>query len=257
MKIIDPAKVRIVDLSTPYDWHNSIAQYPVAKEMGLFRLGWTFTLPRDGFYMSEFTLGCHIGSHMDAPMHWVKEHEKTGKYYTLDDIPLEQLYGEAVVLDIPKGPGAQGIHAEDFERASRGLEVKEGDIVLVHTGWGRYFEADPKNNYYMFQQGPGLDLDGAQWLIEKKIKAYGQDTIGTQRKKYSFYLSDEEKNSPIAYQDRTEPVHHLMLKNDIVLLEHLYNLDKIVGRRVTCGFFPLNLLGVEASPIRALAFLED
>ncbi len=259
LRIIDPAKVRIVDLSTPYDWQYSSPTYPVAKDLRLYQLSWTFTLPRDGFYMSEYVLGCHIGSHMDTPMHWVRKADYTGKYYALDEVPLEALYGETVCFDIPKGPGAQGIHAEDFEKACKdqNLEVKEGDIVLVHTGWGRYFHDEPKNNYYIYQQCPGLDLDGAEWLVRKKIKGYGQDTMGTQCKDHSFYLTESEKKSGEAYISHIEPVHHKMLENDILLFEHLYNLDKIKGRRVICGFFPLPLVGVEASPIRALAFLED
>lgn len=259
MRIVDPDKVRIVDLSTPYDWDLSTPTYPVAKDLRLYQLRWTFTLPRDGFYMSEYTLGCHVGSHMDTPKHWVRKNEYSGKHYTLDQVCLETLYGETVVLDIPKGAGAQGIHADDFEKACRNqnLGVKEGDIVLVHTGWGRYFHDEPKNNYYLYRECPGLDLDGAQWLIEKKIKAYGQDTMGTQARAYAFYLTEAEKASGQSYLDHIEPLHHLMLRNDIVLFEHLYNLDKIKGRRVICGFFPLPLVGNEASPIRALAFLEE
>ncbi len=260
MKIIDPAKVKIIDLSTPYDWQYSTPTYQVAKDLKLYQLKWTFTLPRDGFNMSEYLLGCHIGSHMDTPKHWVRESEYTGKYYALDDVPLEALYGETVVLDIPKGAGAQGICADDFEKACKeqNLEVKEGDIVLVHTGWGHYMHDDPKNNFYFYSDGPGLDLDGGEWLISKKIKGYGQDTMGTQcKRETSFYLTEPEKASGQSFISHVEPIHHLVLKNDILLFEHLYNLDKIKGRRVICGFFPLPLVGSEASPIRALAFLEE
>jgi kynurenine formamidase len=49
----------------------------------------------------------------------------------LDDIPLDWLYGETVVLDIPKAE-KEPISAEGFENATP--EIKEGDIVLVHTG---------------------------------------------------------------------------------------------------------------------------
>lgn len=258
--IVDPAKVKIIELSTPYDSRYSTPTYPVAKDLRLYQFGWTFTLPRDGVYMSEYVLGCHVGSHMDTPMHWVRKSEYTGEFYTLDAVPLETIYGETVCFDIPKGPGSLGIHAEDFEKACKeqNLEVKEGDIVLTHTGWGHYMHEDPKNNYYFYQEGPGLDLDGADWLVDKKIKAYGQDTMGTQcKRETSFYLTEAEKHSGQSYIGHIEPIHHRMLENDILLFEHLYNLDKIAGRRVICGFFPLPLVGTEASPIRALAFLEE
>ena len=219
-----------------------------------------FTVPRDGRYTSEFTMCAHMGTHVDAPMHVFSREKKKGKYY-LGDIPLDQLYGETVVLDIPKGeeePYGAPITAADLEKASKvskELEVMAGDIVLVHTGWGRYFEEDPKTGYYIFFKGPGLDIGGAEWLVKKRIKAYGQDTIATQYKKYIFTPTREELDRGV--RPNAEPVHKMLLANDIVLIEHLYNLDKIAGRRVTCGFFPLPFKDIEASPIRAVAFLEE
>ena len=259
MKVIDPDEVkRIVDLTTPYDWQYSTPTYPVAKDLRLYELRWTFTMPRDGVYMSEATLGAHVGSHLDTAFHWVRKDEYHGKWYTLDQVPLEAFVGSTVCLDIPKGIG-DGIHAVDFERAceEQGLEIQPGDQVLVHTGWGKKFHEEPHNNYYLFWKGPGLDVDGAEWLVEKKIRGYGQDTMGTQVKYRSFYLTEAEKQSGHSYQDHREPVHHLMLENDIFLYEHLYRLDQIAGKRVFCVFMPLRLEDIEASPIRALAFLTE
>lgn len=176
---------------------------------------------------------------------------KEGIFY-VEDIPLEQLYGEAVVLDMPKGE-MESITAKDFENAA--LEIRAGDIVLVHTGWGRFDEKERKNWHYAFYKRPGLDVDGAEWLVNKKIKAYGQDTVGTQSRKYSFVRDEKAQEAGIIR--RIEPVHTLLLKNNVILLEHLTNLDKVVNRRIMVGFFPLPLKGVEAAPMRALAFLEE
>jgi kynurenine formamidase len=251
-------KVKLIDLSTPYDKDYSVPQPPF-DHAGL-EIEHVKTPPRDGVYSSKFTITCHYGTHMDAPMHMFSREEKKGKYY-LGDIPLEQMYGETVVLDIPKGveePYGAPITAADLEKAtkaSKELEIREGDIVLVHTGWGRYFVEDPKSGPYIFYKGPGLDIDGAEWLVTKKIKAYGQDTIGTQYKKYQFFPTKEELIRGV--KPSGEPVHKILLGHDIILLEHLYNLDKIKGRRVICGFFPLPFVDIEASPIRAVAFLEE
>jgi kynurenine formamidase len=260
MVTLNILKVRIIDLSTPYDMEWSVPQYPYVTEKGLLKIWFTNTFPHDGFVDTAFTLGSHVGTHIDAPMHWCRRHEKKGMY-TLDEIPLEQLFGETIVWDIPKKPvlpHGEPITAGDFEKANEILPVREGDIVLVHTGWGRYFYEEPKHLKYIHSKGPGLDLSGAEWLVKKKIKAYGQDTMGTQfRGKYSFYLSEEEKEAGVAPIDHIEPVHHLLLMNDIVLIEHLCNLDKVAGRRIIAGFFPLPFKGVEGSPVRALAFLEE
>ena len=242
--------MRLVDLTTPYDGEYKCAQpfFPGIKN----ELIWVYTFPRDGFYSTEIHINCHVGTHMDSPMHVLSREEKKGMYY-LGDIPLEQLYGETVCWDIPKGE-LEPITAADFEKANKEqLPVKEGDILLIYTHWGHYYFT--KNANYLFNMCPGLELDGAEWCISKKIKAYGQDTIGTQYKEHSFLQSDEMWKA--GTKETGESVHRLMLSHDIVLFEHLTNLDKIAGRRVTCGFFPLPLQDREGAPMRAIAFLED
>ncbi len=242
-------KVKIIDLSTPFDFDWSVPQLPHADPY--HRMYFISTKSKDGFYTTFFSLTTHSGTHIDAPMHRFSRSEKQGKYF-LEDWPLEQLYGETVVLDMPKGE-LEPITAKDFENAK--MEIKEGDIVLVHTGWGKYFEKEPKNSYYCFAKCPGLEVDGAEWLIKKKIKAYGQDTIGTQFKTHSFFLDEKSRNAGIPWNP--EPVHDLMLKNDIVLIEHLTNLDRVAGKRIIAGFFPLPFKGIDGCPVRALAFIEE
>ena len=245
--------MKMLDLSTPFDFEFSVPQPPFITERKLSELRYTNTFEDSGFIDTELTLSSHAGTHVVAPMMVFSRREKQGKY-ALGDIPMEQLYGWTVVLDIPKGELAP-ITAGDLEKASSNLEVKAGDIVLVHTGWGRYFVDEPKNGDYLYNKHPGLEIDGAEWLVKKKIKAYGQDTMSVQCAKYSLFPSAEEKNSGVVRH--AEPIHRLLLQNDIVLIEQLCNLDKIAGRRVICGFIPLPIVDREASPVRAIAFLDS
>ncbi|MFC2062835.1 cyclase family protein [Chloroflexota bacterium] len=242
---------KIIDLSTPFDSDWSVPEYPGID--AYHKLYFNKTRPKDGSYSAVFTLTSHSGTHIDAPMHRFTKKEKKGKYY-VDDWPLEQLYGETVVLDMPKGE-LEPITAHDFEQSK--IEIKAGDIVLVHTGWGKYFQEEPKNCDYLYTKRPGLEVDGAEWLIKRKIKAYGQDTLGTQYPKHTFHLDEKSLNKGVPCRKLTEPVHDLMLSNDIVLVEHLVNLDKIAGRRVITAFFPLYFKGIDACPVRAVAFIEE
>jgi arylformamidase len=247
--------MKLVDLSAPIEEDFIITQQDWTKD--LLEIRKARTIGRDGYQVTRFTLITHTGTHLDAPCHIFTREEKDGIFY-VEDWPLEQLYGETVVWDIPKGEG-ESYTSQDFEKANEKLEVREGDIVLVHTGWGRYDDLrlkERKNWYHVFRKHPGLNEDGAKWLVKKKIKAYGQDTVGTQSPETSWMgRSPEDEEAGVAR--RLEPVHATMLRNNIVLLEHLTNLDKIAGRRVICGFFPLAFRGVEAAPMRAIAFLED
>ena len=244
--------MELLDLSTPIDWENSVPQPPFVAERGLSEIRATNTFEDSAFIDSEFTLSSHAGTHVVSPMMVFSKTEKKG-IYAINDIPLEQFYGWTAVLDIPKGE-LEPITVHDLDRASRALKIIPGDIVLVHTHWGKYFVADPKNGYYLYNKHPGLDVESAEWLIGKKIKAYGQDTMGIQCGKYSLFPSEDEKEQGVIKHH--EPIHRLLLQNDILIIEQLYNLDKIAGRRLICGFFPLPFTELEASPIRAVAFLD-
>ena len=242
--------MKIIDLSTPFDFDYSVPQPPFTEPYT--ELKTINTRVRNAFYETKFTITSHNGTHMDVPSHWFSREEKEG-VYSLEDIPLDWLYGETVVLDIPKG-AKEPIGAKDFEKAA--LEIKEGDIVLVHTGWGRYFEEEPRNSRYLYYNQPGLELDGAEWLVERKIRAYGQDTMETQHPSHPFFPDEKARSEGARYV--LEPVHRLMLGNDIILFEHLTNLDKVADQRIVAGFFPvLPIRGADGASIRAVAFVEN
>jgi kynurenine formamidase len=179
---------------------------------------------------------------VDAPKHVFED----GK--AIDELPLESFYGEAIVVDVPKGELGE-ITAEDLERV--GQEVREGDIVLLHTGWGKYFWTEPRQADYLAVNHPGLVESAAVWLVEKKIKAVGIDCFAVRHPKLSPALSLADRQTNKAKP--TEPVHYHLLKNDIVIVEQLMNLEVIAGQRVTVAFFPLPFVGIDGSPVRAVA----
>jgi kynurenine formamidase len=56
------------------------------------------------------------------------------------------------------------------------VTLREGDLVVVHTGWGDLFEQFPAQNAIYNAGAPGLTKDAAQWLVSQKIIAVGADT---------------------------------------------------------------------------------
>ncbi len=235
--------MRIIDLTCPLDDTHQSAQYPtIASRVQFFPL---YTMPRDGRRVTEFTLTTHTNTHVDAPSHVFKD----GK--TLSELPLEKFYGSTIVLDTPKGPLGE-ITAEDLDE--KGGEIREGDIVLFCTGWGRYLHAERAQPAYLAANHPGLVESAALWLVERKVKAVGIDCFAVRHPKLSPALSPQDllanKPKPI------EPVHKHLLGNDIVIVEQLMNLESIKGQRVTAAFFPLPFLGVDGSPVRAVAIVE-
>jgi len=235
---------RLIDLTCPFDPKYSVPQYPTIYQD--IDISYKYTVPRDGRYCTQFTLTTHTGTHVDAPMHIYED----GK--PLSDYPLERFYGEAVVLDIPKGE-LEEITAADLEKAKP--EVQPDDIVLIHTGWGRFYEGEGrKHELYLAKRQPGLVADAAQWLVDKKVKAVGIDTFALRNPKLSPVLSEEEI---LAGKPRPkEPVHDILLGNDVLIVEQLTNLHLIAGRRVMVCFLPLPFVGLDGSPVRAMAWVD-
>jgi len=60
------------------------------------------------------------------------------------------------------------------------VTLREGDIVIIHTGWGDLFEQFPAQNAIYNSGEPGIGKDAATWLISQKIVAVGNDTWGVE-----------------------------------------------------------------------------
>lgn len=234
--------VKIIDLSCPLDRDHTSAQYPtIGPRVAYHDL---YTMPRDGRRVTEFTLTTHTNTHVDAPSHVFKD----GK--PLDELPLESFYGPAQVLDLQREALGE-ITGDDLEAA--GSSVAEGDIVLIHTGWGKYVHKERAHPEYLAKNHPGLVESAGLWLVERKVKAVGIDCFAIRHPKLSPSLSPSDLQANKAKP--VEPVHYHLLGAGIVILEQLMNLEQIAGQRVTAAFFPLPFVGIDGSPVRAVAIV--
>src|SRR3954453_21559471 len=105
----------------------------------------------------------HSGTHVDAPLHVL------AGTASIEQLPLERFIGPGVALTLLKDPGTT-IVATDLEAANGG-RVRRGDIVLLHTGWDRYWGTP---TYFDF---PALTLDAADWLLEHGVRLVGMDML--------------------------------------------------------------------------------
>ncbi len=117
---------------------------------------------KDGVYQVQWEGIMHRCTHMDAPLH------VTENTPTIADYPLWRLFGTGVCVSIPKEKWGI-ITAEDLENATP--KIQEGDIVVINTGF-HHLWADT-DEYFAY--GCGIYAEGAQWLVDKKVKmvAYG------------------------------------------------------------------------------------
>ncbi len=205
----------------------------------------------------SIALGGHVGTHIDALCHFALR----GKLYGgIDAVgcqshstgiarhhvdTIEPIFRHGILLDVARGEGVDVlptdfvIDADCLERAAgrHGVDASRGDIVLVRTGWGRYWQ-DPRrfvNNLHC----PGLNREAATWLSERRVFAGGSDTIAF-----------EVLPAP------SMPVHiHLLVESGIHIIEAL-NLETLAAERIYEFVFvasPLRIRGGTGSPIRPVA----
>jgi kynurenine formamidase len=172
---------RIVDLSHPFDAQT--VYWPTEEGFKLEKEHDGVT--DQGYYYAanKFFAPEHGGTHIDAPRHFAATSN------TVDQIPLEQLMGSGIVLDVSKQCEANRdylVTVDDFSNwEKQNGQIPTGTIVLIRTGFAKYW---PDRIKYMGtdERGaaavaklhfPGLSPDAARWLTtNRSIKAIGLDT---------------------------------------------------------------------------------
>lgn len=199
----------IIDLSHPLT-----EQIPVYPGDPAVKIEFAGLLEKDGYCDHVVTLGTHVGTHIDAPMHMLAG----GR--SLAQIPVERFISRGVCVDVRNGFGAL-----------KTANIREGDTVLLYYGFGeKYYSPE------YFESYPMLSEQAAQYLVEKNVNMVGSDTC-----------------SPDGLEDY--PIHRLLLGADVLIIENLINLDKLVGTDFTVYAFPI-ALQLDAAPARVLADVD-
>jgi len=127
----------------------------------------------------------------------------------------------------------------DLERAAR-VEVREGDVVLVRTGFGALWS---KPDEYL--RAAGVSAAGSRWLIDRKVRAVGADN-----------MAFDVMGPPDPELKVTLPGHILLLvRAGIPIIENL-NLEELAAAKVQEFLFvclPLKMRGATGSPVRPIA----
>ena len=139
---------------------------------------------------------------------------------TLSDFPINKFVGDAIVIDVR---GQENIEPNLSD-------VKEGDIVFFLTSHSdKAYEPD------YFENNPVITEKTAQKLIEKRISIVGLD---------SFTPDNEPYN-----------VHKIFLKNDVLIVENLIDLNKLSGKRFQCFIMPMKITNADGAPCRVIGIL--
>ena len=186
------------------------------------------TIPKDGYNLELLFLSTHTGTHIDAPFHFVKNGKK------IHEIAPERLVNEAVLIRIGKNSN-RSISKTDIQNfEQKNGKIENGSTVIFYTGWQKNL-----NKEFYFTENPGLSVSAAKYLVSKKINMVGIDSP-------SIDLGTDSKFS----------VHHVLAKNNILIVENLANLNKIKSNNFHLITSPLKLKNATGSPIRAFGFVD-
>ena len=186
------------------------------------------TIPKDGYNLELLFLSTHTGTHIDAPFHFVKNGKK------IHEIAPERLVNEAVLIRIGKNSN-RSISKTDIQNfEQKNGKIENGSTVIFYTGWQKNL-----NKEFYFTENPGLSISAAKYLVSKKINMVGIDSP-------SIDLGTDSNFS----------VHHILAKNNILIVENLANLNKIKSNNFHLITSPLKLKNATGSPIRAFGFVD-
>lgn len=235
----------LVDLSHSYS--RETVYWVTAKE---FELDTVFAGQTDkGYYYSanNFATAEHGGTHIDAPIHFAE-----GKQ-TVDEIPLKKLMGAAIKVDVSKNAKDDPdylISIDDLKawEEKHGMQIPEGSIVLLETGFSEYYPNRVKYmgtslrgiNAVKLLHFPGLDPEAASWLIENRnIHSIGIDTPSIDYGQSQYFKT-----------------HVVLMTNNIPAFENLTNLDQLPEKDFTIIALPMKIKGGTGAPLRIVGVLN-
>ena len=181
------------------------------------------------------SLSDHAGTHVDAPRHFNPDTQAK----SIDEVPLENFYTEAICLDLSHVPLKHEITVTEMEQAlaRSGQAIKPRDTVLIEMGVNKRLWGTPG----YLHDFPGLHVDAVHWLADRQILMFGVEAV-----------------SPAPEGEPNFKAHMACAARGITHMECLWNLDKLIGKgRFRFIGFPLKIRGGTASPIRAVAILGD
>jgi arylformamidase len=173
-------------------------------------------------------MNTHVGTHVELPYHHCRRGLDAATF------PLEDLVGEAVVLDISAYGHNSRIELPDLQRCAEGL-LRKGDIAFFYTGLDRFYRTPQQHDR------PWFTTEAIGWLAEEmRIKVMGVDTSGIEVR--------NADGSPFDGQ----PNHERLLCAGIPLVEYLANLVELRKERFMAFILPVKVVGLEAFPVRVV-----
>lgn len=193
-----------------------------------------------GYRMHRFSLWENIGTHIDAPAHFIEG----GR--SVNELGLNDLVAPVAVINVQDrvalDPDYQ-LSVEDVQSwEDRNGRIMQDSLVVMNTGWYKKFH-DPEAYVNQDEAGvlhfPGFSVAAAQLLVERDIAGIGIDT-----------LSLDPGN------DLSFPVHRIMLEAGKYQVENMNNLDALPVKGAVAVIGVLPVKDASQAQARIFAFIQ-
>ncbi|TQV73829.1 cyclase family protein [Aliikangiella marina] len=173
------------------------------------------------FQIGKIEMVVNTGTYIDAPFHRFADKKD------IAELSLRQVAAiPGIKVTVPEDQRA--IDAKIF----KGLDLS-GKAVLVQTNWSRHWKTDQ-----YFEGHPFLTEDAADYLRSQNVQLVGIDSLN---------IDDTATGA--------RPVHTILLSADILIVEHMCNLDQIPEANFEFYAVPVKMKGTGSFPVRAFGKL--
>lgn len=233
------------------------------------------TLQTNRIVAQRIESSLHTGTHLDGAMH------SADGGGDMASLPLDFLVNKGAIVDISEMVGDWDIITPDMLTAN--VEIEKGDILIVHTGYHRYWEGKPQQDLVRyFTMHPGGKKELVDWMLEMEIKWFGVDagsgdhpmntTIRHMRPDLTKQFEEkvgkpvDQVFPPYEYTHRLSgrvvkndlfPFHNYAMQFNLLHAENVGgDIEKVLNRRAIIGAFPWKYEGLESCPCRIIAFFD-
>lgn len=183
------------------------------------------SLAKDGWNASTLELYSHVGTHMDAPLHFEVDQQ------SIDEISVTRFISEAWVVNLSHIAPSAMITVSNMSPIAN--KIKKGQSLILQTGWSKKVGTKSYRD-----ELPRISKELALWMGKKGIGLLGVEPPS---------VADVNNLKEV-----TE-IHTILMQNDIIIVEGLTNLDSINKEQVTLIALPLKVLRGDGAPARVLA----
>ena len=188
----------------------------------------------------EIFEGLHsqTGTYLETPAHFYGNDNPCT--YLLIDVPPEKMVDVPCVVlnlpvcDMPEDGKRHGITVEELEACPNAKDIREGDAILVGTGWGRYWMHP---NY--LNGSPYFTKEAMEWLIAKKPSILGGDSARWEN------------------LEKPEGFFEEFYAADILMAGPMVNLEAVTAPRCKLTCLPIKAVRTSCAPARAIIVEED